>query len=76
MFVRGARGDIFTQGSGVMAQGKAGMGMSKHRKAGHTTKSPKFRFLQKREAERDVRLDRSRIREPKGSVSEVFRKQS
>jgi hypothetical protein len=49
------------------------MGMAKHRKAGHTTKSPRFRHAMKLEAERNERKDRSRIREPKKNVKDLFK---
>jgi hypothetical protein len=55
-----------------MQIGRGGMGNAKHRKSGHATKSPKLRHAQKREAERDVRSDRSRIKDPKSTISELF----
>lgn len=51
-----------------------GMGIIKHRKSGHTTKSPKFRHAMKIEAEKDVRLDKTRIKSPYQSVGELFKK--
>lgn len=57
-----------------MKGGSKGMGMAKHRRSGHATKSPKVRHAAKIEAERNERKDRTRIRDPKGSVTEVFKK--
>lgn len=57
-----------------MLHGKGHMGMSKHRTAGHTTKSPKLRHAMKMIAERDVRKDRKGIRDPKSSVKELFKR--
>lgn len=55
-------------------QGSAngGMGTTKHAKSGRATKSPRFRFQQKLEAEKNERKDRSRIKEPKQSIKELF----
>ena len=36
------------------------------------TRSPRFRFLQKLEAQKNDRKDRSRIKAPKQSVEELF----
>lgn len=56
-----------------MKGGSKGMGHGKHRRSGHATKSPKFRHAAKMSAERDERKDNTRIRDPKGSVEEIFR---
>lgn len=57
-----------------MGQGSCngGMGSTKHGKSGRATQSPRFRFQKKLEAERDVRKDKSRIRNPKATVQELF----
>src|SRR6516164_461197 len=52
--------------------GQKGFGMTKHGRSGHATRSPRFRFLQKLEAQKNNRKDRSRIKEPKQSVEELF----
>jgi hypothetical protein len=57
-----------------MQEGKGGMGSHKHGTSGHSSKSPKLKHRMKREAEKDVRLDRARIKDPKTSVQELFRK--
>jgi hypothetical protein len=49
-----------------------GFGMTKHGRSGHATRSPRFRFLQQREAQKNDRKDRSRIKDPKRSVEELF----
>ncbi|WP_143198341.1 hypothetical protein [Bradyrhizobium sp. AS23.2] len=59
-------GDQMTQG------GQKGFGMTKHGRSGHATQSPRFRFLQKLEAQKNDRKDRSRIKDPKQSVEELF----
>jgi hypothetical protein len=59
-------GDQMTQG------GQKGFGMTKHGRSGHATRSPRFRFLQKLEAQKNDRKDRSRIKDPKQSVEELF----
>ncbi|MGA7406554.1 MAG: hypothetical protein WBW67_17440 [Pseudolabrys sp.] len=46
--------------------------MTKHGRSGHATRSPRFRFLQKLEAQKNDRKDRSRIKDPKQSVEELF----
>jgi hypothetical protein len=46
--------------------------MTKHGRSGHATQSPRFRFLQKLEARKNDRKDRSRIKDPKQSVEELF----
>ena len=57
-----------------MQVGKSGMGMSKHRTSGRSGKSPNLKQYLKREAEKRTIKDRSRILDPKSSVSEVFKK--
>ena len=57
-----------------MQEGKGGMGSHKHGTSGRAPKSPKTKHRMKREAEKDVRLDRTRIKDPKASVQELFRK--
>jgi len=52
--------------------GQKGFGMTKHGRSGHATQSPRFRFLQKLEARKNDRKDRSRIKDPKQSVEELF----
>ena len=52
--------------------GQKGFGMTKHGRSGHATRSPRFRFLQKLEAQKNDRKDRSRIKDPKRSVEELF----
>ncbi|KRR07992.1 hypothetical protein CQ10_41755 [Bradyrhizobium valentinum] len=59
-------GDQMTHG------GQKGFGMTKHGRSGHATRSPRFRFLQKLEAQKNDRKDRSRIKDPKRSVEELF----
>ena len=59
-------GDQMTHG------GQKGFGMTKHGRSGHATRSPRFRFLQKLEAQKNDRKDRSRIKDPKLSVEELF----
>ena len=59
-------GDQMTHG------GQKGFGMTKHGRSGHATRSPRFRFLQKLEALKNDRKDRSRIKDPKQSVEELF----
>jgi hypothetical protein len=62
------------RGDTKMQEGKGGMGSHKHGTSGHSSKSPKLKHRMKREAEKDVRLDRARIKDPKTSVQELFRK--
>ena len=62
-------GDLMTHG------GQKGFGMTKHGRSGHATRSPRFRFLQKLEAQKNDRKDRSRIKDPKQSVEELFHPQ-
>jgi hypothetical protein len=52
--------------------GQKGFGMTKHGRSGHATRSPRFRFLQKLEAQKNDRKDRSQIKDPKHSVEELF----
>jgi hypothetical protein len=52
--------------------GQKGFGMTKHGRSGRATRSPRFRFLQKLEAQKNDRRDRSRIKDPKKSVAELF----
>jgi hypothetical protein len=59
-------GDQMTQG------GQKGFGMTEHGRSGHATRSPRFRFLQKLEAQKNDRKDRSRIKDPKQAVEELF----
>jgi hypothetical protein len=56
--------------------GQKGFGMTKHGRSGHATRSPRFRFLQKLEAEKNDRKDQSRIKDPKQSVEELFHPRS
>ena len=46
--------------------------MTKHGRSGHATRSPRFRFLQKLEAQKSDRKDRSRIKDPKKFIEELF----
>jgi hypothetical protein len=48
------------------------MGSHKHGISGHSGKSPKLRSYLKREAEKNYRVNRKRIRDPKPSVQELF----
>jgi hypothetical protein len=59
-------GDQMTHG------GQKGFGITKHGRSGHATRSPRFRFLQKLEAQKNDRKDRSRIKDPKQAVEELF----
>jgi hypothetical protein len=59
-------GDQMTHGD------QKGFGMTQHGRSGHATRSPRFRFLQKLEAKKNDRKDRSRIKDPKQSVEELF----
>ena len=52
--------------------GRTGMGSHKHGISGHSGKSPKLRSYLKREAEKNYRVNRKRIRDPKPSVQELF----
>ena len=55
-----------------MTKGNKGMGMHKHGTSGRSGKSPKFRHQQRIEAERNIRSDKSRIKDPKVSIKELF----
>jgi hypothetical protein len=46
--------------------------LTKHGRSGHATRSPRFRFLLKLEAQKNDRKDCSRIKDPKQSVEELF----
>jgi hypothetical protein len=46
-----------------MHGGQKGFGMTKHGRSGLATRSPRFRFLQKLEAQKNDRKDRSRIKD-------------
>jgi hypothetical protein len=59
-------------GDQMTVSGQKGFGMTKHGRSGHATQSPRFRFLQKLEAKKNDRKDRSRIKDPKQSVEELF----
>jgi hypothetical protein len=59
-------------GDGMTHGGQKGFGMTKHGRSGHATRSPRFRFLQKLEAQKNDRKDRSRIKDPKQSIEELF----
>ncbi|KRQ97618.1 hypothetical protein [Bradyrhizobium valentinum] len=59
-------------GDQMAHSGQKGFGMTKHGRSGHATRSPRFRFLQKLEAQKTDRRDRSRIKDPKRSVEELF----
>lgn len=50
------------------------MGSHKHYVSGRNGKSPKTRHALKREAEANCIKDNSRIKDPKKSVKELFRK--
>jgi hypothetical protein len=62
----------FFVGDQMTHSGQKGFGMTKHGRSGHATRSPRFRFLQKLEAKKNDRKDRSRIKDPKPSVEELF----
>ena len=59
-------------GDQMAHSGQKGFGMTKHGRSGHATRSPRFRFLQKLEAQKNDRKDRSRIKDAKQSVEELF----
>jgi hypothetical protein len=59
-------------GDQMMHSGQKGFGMTKHGRSGQATRSPRFRFLQKLEAQKNDRKDRSRINDPKQSVEDLF----
>ena len=50
-------------GDQMAHSGQKGFGMTKHGRSGHATRSPRFRFLQKLEAQKNDRRDRSRIKD-------------
>jgi hypothetical protein len=52
--------------------GQKGLSMTKHSRSGHATRSPRFRFLQKLEGQKNDCKDRSQIKDPKQSVEELF----
>jgi hypothetical protein len=52
--------------------GQKGFGMTKHGRSGYATRSPRFRFLKKLEAQKNDRKDRSQIKEPKQTVEQLF----
>jgi hypothetical protein len=52
--------------------GQKGFGMTKYGRSGHAPRSSRFRFLQKLEAQKNDRKDRSRIKDPKQSVEQLF----
>jgi hypothetical protein len=59
-----------------MVGGFKGIGMRKHARSGShrgNTKRPKFRHTQRLEAERNEIKDRSRIRDPKTSIKDLFK---
>lgn len=56
-----------------MQSGRGGMGSHKHGTSGHATKSPRARFLEKMEAERNERKSRSAIKNPARSVAQLFK---
>jgi hypothetical protein len=56
------------------AKGSGGMGNHKHGTCGRAPKSPRFRFHQKREAERDDVKDKTRLKYPKESIKDLFEK--
>ena len=55
-----------------MQKNRGGMGNTKHGKSGKPTKSPRMRFLEKLEAEKNIRIDNSRIKNPKSTIKELF----
>jgi len=57
-------------GVSKMQKGSTGMGMRKHRTAGHPGKGPKFRLWEKIEAEKDER--KKRLTKMYNSVKEAF----
>lgn len=56
-----------------MVVGRTGMGSHKHAISGRAGKSPKLRHRMKMEAERNERKDRSKIKEPRQTVKELFK---
>ena len=71
-WLRQAMGRTDFVGDRMTHCGQKGFGMTKHGRSGHATRSPRFRFLQKLEAQKNDRKDRSRIKDPKQSVEELF----
>lgn len=57
-----------------MSSGSKGMGMHKHGTSGRAPKSPKAKHAMKREAEANSIKATGRIKDPKSSVSELFKK--
>jgi len=57
-----------------MKSGSSKIGSHKHTTSGHSPKSPRFCHQAKREAERNSIKNKSKIKDPKQSVSELFRK--
>jgi hypothetical protein len=53
---------------------RSGMGSHKHGTSGRAPKSPKLKHAMKREAEKDVRVDKTRLKEPKSNIKELFQK--
>jgi len=53
-------------------QGRKGMGSHKHGISGHATKSPQLRHWMKTEAEKCIRQDHRKIRDPADSVRDLF----
>jgi hypothetical protein len=51
-----------------------GTGMRKHGRSGHNGKSPKMRHHERLLAERNEVKDRTRLKDPKESVSDLFHK--
>lgn len=56
-----------------MVSGRGGMGSKKHGKSGHSTQSPRFRFLNKLEAERNEIKSKNGIKEPHKSLRELLK---
>jgi hypothetical protein len=57
-----------------MVRGGGDLGSRKHGKSGTPGRSPKYRHALKREAEKQVRVDKTRIKDPKQSVQELFKR--
>ena len=64
--------DLSTKGGVTMDQGRSGMGSHKHGTSGRSPKSPPLVHAMKREAESQVRIDRTRIIDPQTSIEELF----
>ncbi len=56
----------------VRGYGLRGMGAHKHGTCGHCGRSPRWRHMMKRVAEMNVKLDRSRIIDPRPSLRDLF----